>query len=111
MTERTRKQLKLIKDIYIVSEKLRLKTFFWGGFAVDILHGAFTRDHSDIDAFIEKMTFMQRSTPSKISMVLHIGIMQTLKEQYFSPMNGLTKKQPIFMVHVHILAVQSWLIC
>jgi len=55
MIERTQQQLKLIKDIYIVSEQLGLKTFFWGGFAVDILHGAFTRDHSDIDAFTENL--------------------------------------------------------
>ena len=55
MTERVQKQLELIKDIYTVSEKLGLKTFFWGGFSVDILYGTITRDHSDIDAFTENL--------------------------------------------------------
>jgi len=55
MTTRTQKQLELIKDIYDVSKSLGLKTFFWGGFAVDILYGTLTREHSDIDAFTENL--------------------------------------------------------
>ena len=37
MTARTQKQIEMIKDIYTVSTRLGLKTFFWGGYAVDIL--------------------------------------------------------------------------
>jgi hypothetical protein len=49
------KQIEFIKDIYTVSAKLGLKTYFWGGFAVDILNGSLTREHGDIDAFTENL--------------------------------------------------------
>jgi len=55
MTTRTQKQIELIKDVYAVSTSLGLKTFFWGGYAVDILHGTLTREHSDIDGFTENL--------------------------------------------------------
>jgi len=55
MTERTRRQLETIKDIYSISTSLGLKTFFWGGYAVDILNGTLTREHSDIDGFTENL--------------------------------------------------------
>ena len=55
MTAKTQKQLELIKNIYEVSKNFGLKTFFWGGFAVDILHGKLTREHSDIDCFTENL--------------------------------------------------------
>ena len=51
MTKRTQQQLELIKDIYTVSTNLGHKTFFWGGYAVDILNGELTREHGDVDAF------------------------------------------------------------
>jgi len=40
-----------MNDIYTVSTCLGLKTFVWGGFAVDILYGELTRDHGDLDCF------------------------------------------------------------
>ena len=55
MTEKTKKQLELITNIYDVSTRLGLKTYFWGGFAVDILHGNLTREHDDIDCFTENL--------------------------------------------------------
>jgi len=55
MTEKTKKQLLLIKDIFDISKNLGLKTFLWGGFAVDVLNGSLTREHSDIDTFTENL--------------------------------------------------------
>ena len=55
MDTKSKKQLEIIKDIFAVSESLGIKTFLWGGFAVDILHGELTREHSDIDGFTENL--------------------------------------------------------
>ena len=55
MTKRTKKQIETIKDIYTVSARLGIKTYFWGGYAVDILNGTLTREHGDIDAFVENL--------------------------------------------------------
>jgi len=55
MTDKTKKQLKIIKDIYTVSAELGIKTFLWGGYAIDILHGKLTREHSDVDCFTENL--------------------------------------------------------
>ena len=55
MTNKAKNQIEFIQDIFNVSASLNLKTFFWGGFAVDILHGALTREHNDIDCFTENL--------------------------------------------------------
>ena len=55
MTEKTQKHLEMMKDIYNVSTSLGLKTYLWGGYAVDVLHGTLTREHSDIDGFTENL--------------------------------------------------------
>lgn len=47
--------LKMLEDIYHVSEKIGLKSFVWGGFAIDILQGEFTREHGDLDCFAENL--------------------------------------------------------
>ncbi len=44
-----------IKDIFAVSSECGVKTYIWGGFAADILEGAFLREHSDLDGFTENM--------------------------------------------------------
>jgi hypothetical protein len=48
-------QMQIIGDIYAVSAGLGLKSYLWGGFAVDFLHGSITREHGDVDAFTENM--------------------------------------------------------
>ena len=55
MKNNNQKYLEIIQDIYTVSSRLGLKTFIWGGFAVDILHGSFTREHDDLDGFTENL--------------------------------------------------------
>jgi len=55
MNEHNQKYIAIMQDIYDVSAELGLKSFVWGGFAVDILHGAFTREHSDLDCFTENL--------------------------------------------------------
>jgi len=55
MTVKTEQHLALMKDIYTVSEELGIKTYVWGGYAVDILHGKLTREHSDLDCFTENL--------------------------------------------------------
>jgi hypothetical protein len=45
--------LAFMDDIYTVSARLGLKSYIWGGVAVDVLHGAFTREHGDLDCFTE----------------------------------------------------------
>jgi len=55
MTHKTKQHLKMMKDIYTVSSELGIKTFVWGGYAVDILHGELTREHSDLDCFTENL--------------------------------------------------------
>lgn len=52
---RNQEYLKIMEDIYHVSQKSGLKSFVWGGFAVDILQGEFTREHGDLDCFTEKL--------------------------------------------------------
>jgi len=42
MTDKTKQHLELMKDIYAVSSELGIKSFIWGGYAVDILHGELT---------------------------------------------------------------------
>jgi hypothetical protein len=56
MTEKNKKHLDILKDIYAVSSGTGIKTFVWGGVAVDVLHGAFTREHDDLDCFTENLT-------------------------------------------------------
>ena len=55
MTDKTKHHLRVMNDIYVVSAKLGIKTFIWGGYAVDILHGKLTREHSDLDCFTENL--------------------------------------------------------
>ena len=44
-----------MKDIYDVSNAFGIKTYIWGGFAVDILNGGFTREHGDLDCMTENL--------------------------------------------------------
>ena len=55
MTGKTKQHIDMMKDIYTVSRDLGIKTFIWGGYAVDILHGHLTREHSDLDCFTENL--------------------------------------------------------
>ncbi|MCL2603868.1 MAG: hypothetical protein FWD90_05255 [Defluviitaleaceae bacterium] len=55
MIDQNQKFIDKLKDIYAVSEKLGIKTYIWGGIAVDILNGSFTREHGDLDCFIENL--------------------------------------------------------
>lgn len=50
-----REYLKMMEDIYHVSETAGLKSFIWGGFVSDILQGEFTREHGDLDCFTENL--------------------------------------------------------
>ncbi|MCL2488160.1 MAG: hypothetical protein FWE80_05695 [Oscillospiraceae bacterium] len=56
MDDNNQKLLAILRDIYAVSAELGLKSYVWGGFAADILHGAFTREHRDLDCFTENLT-------------------------------------------------------
>ncbi|MCI8691186.1 MAG: hypothetical protein HFH91_00285 [Lachnospiraceae bacterium] len=47
--------LKIMEDIYHVSERSGLRSFIWGGFVADILQGEFTREHGDLDCFTENL--------------------------------------------------------
>ena len=38
----------VMRDVYDVCAALGLKSYIWGGFAVDILHGSLTRGHGDL---------------------------------------------------------------
>ncbi|MDR0272426.1 MAG: hypothetical protein LBI27_03815 [Clostridiales bacterium] len=53
--DKNHKYLVMMMDIFTVSKGLGLKTYIWGGFAVDILHGEFTREHDDLDCFTENL--------------------------------------------------------
>lgn len=55
MGSKNQEYLKMMKDIYHVSEILGLKSFVWGGFVIDILQGEFTREHGDLDCFTEHL--------------------------------------------------------
>ena len=55
MDNKTKQNIEMLKDIFTVSDELNLKTYLWGGFAVDILRGALTRTHSDVDGFTENL--------------------------------------------------------
>ena len=52
---KNQKYLEMMSDIYAIFNKLNLKSFVWGGFAVDVLHGGFTREHGDLDCFAENL--------------------------------------------------------
>lgn len=47
--------LEMLGDIFHVSEELGIRSYVWGGFAVDILQGRFTREHGDLDCFTENL--------------------------------------------------------
>jgi hypothetical protein len=49
--------LKMIEDIYEVSNSISTKTYIWGGMTIDIVEGVFLREHGDLDGFIYDMTF------------------------------------------------------
>ena len=55
MIDKTKDHLETMRDIYSVSAALGIKTYIWGGYAVDILNGEFTREHSDLDCFTENL--------------------------------------------------------
>ena len=55
MTAKTKQHLTLMKDIYTVSAELNVKSYVWGGYAVDIIYGELTREHSDLDCFTENL--------------------------------------------------------
>ena len=55
MYEKNQQYLKMMQDIYDVSHRLGIKTYIWGGFAVDILYGGLTREHGDLDGFTENL--------------------------------------------------------
>jgi hypothetical protein len=52
---KNQKYLEMMNDIFRISDILGLKTYIWGGFAVDMLHGEFTREHGDLDCFTENL--------------------------------------------------------
>jgi len=55
VNDKNREFLKIMKDIYDVSNAFGIKTYIWGGFAVDILNGGFTREHGDLDCTTENL--------------------------------------------------------
>lgn len=55
MNVKNQKYLEMMQDIYDVSAQMGLKSFVWGGFAVDVLYGKFTREHGDLDCFTENL--------------------------------------------------------
>lgn len=56
VTDKNQQYLAMMKDIYEVSARVGVKTYVWGGLAVDILHGEFSREHGDLDGFTENLT-------------------------------------------------------
>lgn len=48
--------LNMLNDIFGISGRLGIKSYIWGGFAVDILNGSLTREHGDLDCFCENLT-------------------------------------------------------
>lgn len=55
MTEKDRAHIDMLRDVFEVSSGLGLKSYVWGGFAVDILRGVLTREHGDLDLFCENL--------------------------------------------------------
>jgi hypothetical protein len=51
LSGRQRACVQFLQDIYEVSAALGTRTTIWGGMVVDILCGAFLRDHHDVDGF------------------------------------------------------------
>jgi hypothetical protein len=47
--------LAIMRDVFEVSAACSAKTYFWGGFTIDILEGKFLREHGDLDGFTENM--------------------------------------------------------
>ncbi|MDR0982824.1 MAG: hypothetical protein LBM07_06240 [Culturomica sp.] len=61
------KYMKMIDDIYTTLEHLHIKGYIWGGLVQDILEGHFSREHNDLDMFIENLveikdSFMEEMT-------------------------------------------------
>ncbi len=55
MTEKNWAHIEMLRDIYEVSSALGLKSYVWGGFAVDIMRGDLTHEHGDLDLFCEDL--------------------------------------------------------
>ncbi len=54
--QKTAQYFQMLRDIYDISEKTGVKSYVWGGFAVDILSGRLSRKHGDLDCFTEDLT-------------------------------------------------------
>jgi hypothetical protein len=51
LSRRQRFCLQFLSDVYEVSSALATRTYLWGGMVIDILCGAFLREHHDLDGF------------------------------------------------------------
>jgi hypothetical protein len=50
-----RAYLALLEHVYEISAICSARTYIWGGFTLDIFEGKFTREHHDLDGFIDGM--------------------------------------------------------
>lgn len=55
MAENDGQCVAMLRDVFEVSAESGLKSYVWGGLAVDILKGEWTRDHGDADLFCEDL--------------------------------------------------------
>ena len=59
LSDNQRWALQFLQDIYDISAALSTRTHIWGGMAVDLLCGAFQRDHHDLDGFVLNLRSVQ----------------------------------------------------
>lgn len=55
VSEKNQQYLRMLEDIFQVSQAVGTKTFLWGGMALDVWEGQFLREHGDLDGFTENL--------------------------------------------------------
>jgi len=55
LSEKNQQYLSMLDDIYHVSNAFGIKTYIWGGLALDLWEGRFLREHGDLDGFVENL--------------------------------------------------------
>ena len=96
--------LRFLKDIYDISTRCSKRTYIWGGFTLDIFEQQFTREHHDLDGFVEGMMpllgrlerlFGERGYTTEFRD--DISMLQVRKGGQHAALNPLEREGPVAM--------------
>jgi hypothetical protein len=67
--------LELLKIVYLIAGKLNIKAYIWGGFVQEIIENKYSRNHRDLDMFIENLD-------TKINDITEVLERENIKYEY-----------------------------